>query len=310
MKLAILGRTETLLATATLALQRGHDIPLIWTSRAESSYLADTGAYEALARRCGAIYRNDLLINEPESVEIIAGLNCDAALSVNFMTLLKPSVLDGFRLGVLNAHAGDLPLYRGNACPNWAILNAESHVAMTVHLMTEILDAGPVVLKSYMAIDDRTYIEQIYDWIREITPGLMVQAVERMNEGTLKPQPQPVEPERILRTFPRRPEDGRLDWRWETERVLRLVRASSRPFGGAFCFLEGERRVTIWRADRYDYPCQFMAIPGQVCLKDGIYPVVACSDGMIRLTDVELDSSTRGPEAMKVIASSLRNRLT
>ena len=310
MRLAILGRTESLLATAELALQRGHEIPLIWTNRAEPFYLADESDFEALARRCGAIFRSDLLINEPESIETLSALNCDAALSINFITLLRASALDRFRLGVLNAHAGDLPRYRGNACPNWAILNAESHIAICIHLMTEVLDAGPVVLKSCMPIDDGCYIEDIYDWIRDITPGLLIRAVERLDDGTLQPHPQPLEPEHILRTFPRRPEDGRLDWQWETERVLRLVRASSRPFAGAFCFLEGERRVTIWRADRYAYPFRFLAVPGQVCLRDGVYPVVACSDGMIRLTDVEIDCSIRGTDAMNVIASSLRNRLT
>ena len=310
MKVAILGRTESLLATAELALRRGHEIPLIWTNRAEPFYLADESDFEALAERCGAIFRSDRRINESEAIETLAALNCDAALSINFIALLKASVLDRFRLGVLNAHAGDLPRYRGNACPNWAILNAESQIAISIHLMTEDLDAGPVVLKSYMPIDDGCYIEDIYDWIRDITPGLLIRAVEGLDDGTLQPHPQSVEPVHILRTFPRRPEDGRLDWQWETERVLRHVRASSRPFAGAFCFFEGERRVTIWRADRYAYPYRFQAVPGQVCVRDGVYPVVACADGMIRLTDVEIDGSIRGPEATNVIASSLRNRLT
>ena len=310
MKLAILGRTEFLLATAELALQRGHEIPLIWTNRAESFYLADENAFEALARRCGAIFRNDLLVNKPASIEILAALSCDAALSINCGTLLTAPVLDCFRLGVLNVHAGDLPRYRGNACPNWAILNGESHIAISIHLMIEDLDAGPVILKSHLPIDDRCYIEDIYDWIRNTSPELLLQAVEGLNDGTLQPHPQPIDPEQILRTFPRRPEDGRLDWQWETERVLRMVRASSRPFAGAFCFFKSERRVTIWRAERYAYPFQFLAVPGQVCLRDGIYPVIACSDGMIRLTDVEIDSFIRGPEAMKVLSSSLRNRLT
>ena len=34
-------------------------------------------------------------------------------------------VIDFFELGILNAHGGDLPRYRGNACQAWAIINGE-----------------------------------------------------------------------------------------------------------------------------------------------------------------------------------------
>ena len=244
------------------------------------------------------------------SVEMIARLDCDAALSRNFSTLLAATVLDCFRLGVLNVHAGDLPRYRGNACPNWAILNGEARIALTVHLMTEDLDAGPVIHKSYFSLDDECYIDHIYAWIRETAPGVLLHGVEGLNAGTLQPQPQSAEPKDILRTFPRRPEDSRIDWGWEAERVLRMVRASSRPLSGAFCFFENERRVTIWRAERYACLYRFMAVPGQVCLRDGIYPVIACSDGMVRLTDVEIDDVLRDNEALRALTSSLRNRLT
>ncbi len=116
----------------------------------------------------------------------------------------------------------------------------------------------------------------------------MVRSVEDLNEGTLKPEPQSADPDDVLRTFPRRPEDSRLDWSWSTERILRMIRASSHPFAGAISYLEGERRVTIWRAERHDYATRFLAVPGQVCLKSDEHPVIACADGMVRLTDVEV----------------------
>ena len=34
-------------------------------------------------------------------------------------------VISIFTLGILNAHGGDLPRYRGNACQAWAIINGE-----------------------------------------------------------------------------------------------------------------------------------------------------------------------------------------
>ena len=309
MQLAILGRSESLLASAEYALHRGHEIRVVWTNRAEPIYLATEKDFEHLADRCGAVFKCDVAINNRAGTEMLAGFGCDAALSMNYLTLLKPHVLDCFRLGVLNAHVGDLPRYRGNACPNWAILNGESHVAISIHLMTKQLDAGPLLVKSYMTLDDECYITDVYDWIRESTPNLLVNAAEHLDVGVLTPTPQTSDSRDILRTFPRRPEDSRLDWRWETNRVLRMVRASSHPFSGAFCYLEGARRVVVWRAERYVYATKFLAVPGQVCMRDKGCPVIACSDGMIRLTDFEVDGVVGVERAAKILAGSLRNRL-
>ena len=53
-------------------------------------------------------------------------VEADVVVSINFINVIpKSSFIGKFRFGVINAHAGDLPKYRGNACPNWAILNDE-----------------------------------------------------------------------------------------------------------------------------------------------------------------------------------------
>ena len=46
-----------------------------------------------------------------------------------------------------NAHAGDLPRYRGNACANWAIINGEDKVGLSIHKMDAGLDSGPIIQK-------------------------------------------------------------------------------------------------------------------------------------------------------------------
>ncbi|GAB1465742.1 hypothetical protein MASR2M54_12420 [Aliarcobacter cryaerophilus] len=51
--------------------------------------------------------------------------DCEIAVSLNYSSIISQNVIDLFPLGVLNAHGGDLPRYRGNACQAWAIINGE-----------------------------------------------------------------------------------------------------------------------------------------------------------------------------------------
>ena len=110
-----------------------------------------------------------------------------------------------------------------------------------------------------------------------------------------------------LRCYPRRPEDACINWQHPAAHIHRLVRASSRPFAGAFTSLEGNRKVTIWRADilRHDGP--FFAVPGQVCYSIGDDPVIATGEELLRLTELTIDGAVGSETAKKEIMSSLRN---
>ena len=213
--------------------------------------------------------------------------------------------MDAFEHGILNAHAGDLPRYRGNACPNWAILNFEACVGLTVHRMTEELDSGPFLVKTHFPLNEETYIGDIYAWLQTAIPLAFVEALDRLSGPGFVQQDATVRP---LRAYPRRPEDARIDWRAKTREILALVRASSRPFEGATTTIEGREIVRVFRASRFFPEFDFLAVPGQVCLANDGNPVIATGDGMIEIE--ECASPAGGSEPTKrAILRSLRNRL-
>lgn len=309
MRVAILGRTRLLLETARLLAGAGHKIALIGTCKAAEHDDIGPQDFEALSRVYGAGYFCDERINSQEILPLLGKAACDVAVSVNWLSIIGSEATSKFKHGILNAHAGDLPRYRGNACSNWAILNGEDHVGLCIHFMEpDRLDSGPVLLRDRYPLHDGTYIGDIYRWLGCRIPQMFVDAVNGLEKGLLQAIPQPQEPELSLRCYPRRPEDGRIDWRRSAQEIHRLVRASSRPFAGAFSFLEGERRVTIWRADIFEHPGPFCAVPGQILFRYKGDPLVACGDGVLRLTEVRLEGID-DETAKKEICRSLRNRL-
>jgi methionyl-tRNA formyltransferase len=310
MRVALIGRTSWLLEAGRRIAAAGHVVAVVWTCAAESFYDVKEADFAELARDCSADFVCDVEINSDQAVQRLRSYGCDLAVSVNWLTRLRPKVLGLFPMGVLNAHAGDLPRFRGNACPNWAILANEPHVGLCVHFMVEELDAGPILLRDRYPLTSSTYIGDVYDWLNERIPTLLAAGVDALATGTARPEQQPTEPQSELRAYPRRPEDARIDWSRSVERVMALIRASSRPFDGAFAFLEGSRKVTVWRATHARHAGQFLAVPGQVCFRIERDPVVACADGLIRLTDVALEGVGSSEQAKSEIGNSLRNRLT
>jgi UDP-4-amino-4-deoxy-L-arabinose formyltransferase/UDP-glucuronic acid dehydrogenase (UDP-4-keto-hexauronic acid decarboxylating) len=274
MKVAALGRTHWLLDAARRLHDAGHELTLVATAPGVPEYRADEEDFRAFAADAGATFALDEV---PET-------GAELAVSVNWPRLLTPEVIERFPRGIVNAHAGDLPRYRGNAAPNWAIINGEPEVVLTFHLMDESLDSGPVLRKTPFPIGARTTIGDVYAWLNAEIPQGFVDVVGGLEAGTLEARPQPADPALALRVPPRRPEDSELDWEQGAAELDRLVRASSEPFAGAFSFLQGER-ITVWRArpeaTRADAAVGELLEPRA----DGV--AVATGDGLLVLQDVE-----------------------
>lgn len=289
MKIAILGRTSMLVRTAWLLQKSGHQIVFVGTTKPAEFYDSGYSAFEELARECGAKYRQAGDINAEEYVADLSGCGAEIGISVNWPMLMGRAPISAFKFGVLNAHAGDLPRYRGNACPNWAIINDESHIGLCVHQMCpDQLDSGPVLARDTFFLSNDTYIEEVYSWLETAVPKLFLRAVEGIANGLLIPVPQPDDPALSLRCYPRRPEDARIQWQNPVKAIYRLVRASSRPFAGAFTFLEGQRRMIVWRALPAEVP-PFVAVPGQVMSLENGRIRVACGEGCLDIEEYELE---------------------
>jgi methionyl-tRNA formyltransferase len=172
--------------------------------------------------------------------------------------------------------------------------------------MIEELDSGPYIVKRYLKIDEDTYITEVYEWLRKTIPDAFTEAVGLLDDCAFTNQETGV---RILRTFPRKPEDSKIEWSLGTRHILANVRASSRPFTGSFCYLnEMNFRVVIFRASRYEPDFDFNAIPGQVCLLSEGLPVVATGDGMVIIEECSVEGLD-AEDSRKLVARSLRNRL-
>ncbi len=90
------------------------------------------------------------------SVELLATYRPDVLLLSSYLYVLTDPVLEAFPNRILNVHASDLarrgpdgrPLYPGLRAVRMAILAGEEETRATVHLVTERLDEGPILLRS------------------------------------------------------------------------------------------------------------------------------------------------------------------
>lgn len=232
--------------------------------------------------------------------------NVDALLllAAGWYHLVPRSLRKRFPLGCVGFHASLLPRYRGGAPLNWALLNGEREAGMSLFELSDNTDEGDLYGQKAFPIGEDDTIADLLDRAEEAALSLVSECIPGILQGRLRPSPQHGAPSYCLQRFP---EDGLIDWSCDSTRILRLIRATTHPYPGAYTFLEG-RRLVIWQATPPQRDVQIFGTPGQIAsLFNRNYVAVVAGTGHIVIVEAEFED---GSDAMNVLAHSHNKRLT
>ena len=299
MRIAVLGRTRFLLDTIHAVRSAGHEVSLIGTCQESPDDGVTIADFEKTARQIGCSFFADHRINSDEILSLLSAACADVALSVNWLTVFQTNAVGAFRFGVLNAHFGELPRYRGNACPNWAIIAGEKRIGLCIHFMKPgELDSGDILVQDAYPLTDSTTVGEFYAFAHRRVPEMFVEAVNKLANEKFEAVSQSQNPSHALRCYPRIPSDSLIHWELTPTKLSALIRASSEPLGGAYTYWNGEKLV-VWRAKVGSHACPNHTMLGQVLWRDpqSGEVAVAASDGVLILQEVSMEGKPRVPAA-------------
>ena len=301
--LVAIGRSSLLLHTIRHLANRGFSIRGIITDEQYPEYGVGVDDFRDVSRELNASFLTTKSIT-PHVLSTVRdwlseGGTETAGISANWRFIVPEAMLNLFSMGVLNVHIGSLPDFKGNATANWSILSGESSTYVNVHRMAVELDAGDIIARQVVPINSSTYVGEILATAESATPALFELALSRLvaNPAYCEASNGP----EGSRCFPRLPEDGLINWNDSAESILRLVRATSHPYPGAYTYYNG-RHMMIWKARPALIDQPFLAVAGHVLNADSASGVltVACGDGAVLIEDFEFqdgnvtDSGPRG----------------
>jgi methionyl-tRNA formyltransferase len=218
--------------------------------------------------------------------EIVTDLAPDAVVVSSYHRIVPADLLS--RCPFVNVHYAPLPRYRGRATVNWAIINGEPSVAISIHCLVAALDAGGVLYQEHLPIGLHDTVTDLYERLNEVQRRALADAVARRIAGD---EGKPQEESEASYGCTRTPEDGEIAWSDPTIDVYRLIRALTAPFPGAYSYL-GLRRLWIRRAEPVAEPDRFDGrVPGRVVGRsagEGWVDVLT-GDGVVRLHEVQVD---------------------
>ena len=246
-----------------------------------------------LARRHGvATYTPQRL--DASWIERIRAMRPAVIYSFYYRNLLPDEALRTAPLGAYNLHGSLLPAYRGRAPVNWMLANGEHEAGVTLHHMVARADAGDVVGQRSISIDDTDTALTLYRKLVPLGVALLTEMHPLIVQGRAPRRAQDLS--RGSYFGRRRPEDGRIDWRWPARRIFNLVRAVTHPYPGAFCSLGG-RKLWVWESEIAQEAGRRGAAGEIVSAAGGGAVEVAAGEGSLLITRAQFDGAPEGAAA-------------
>lgn len=226
------------------------------------------------------VYQPESLKDE-EFMSVLRTLDPELIAVVAYGRILPGQVLDYPKYGCVNVHSSILPLYRGAAPMQRAIMDGHTETGVTTMYMERGLDTGDILEMRITPIGEDDNFEDIHDRLAEMGAELLPHTVAGLAAGTIVPTPQ--DGERACYAEKITKEDCVIDFTESAKQVHDRIRGLS-PIPLAFTKLSGKLLKAV-RSQIVKSEGNY-GTPGQVIdLSDGRIHV-ACGEGVIALTQV------------------------
>jgi methionyl-tRNA formyltransferase len=219
-------------------------------------------------------------LNAPESLAYLADLDLDIILVVSFGQILREPVLNLPRHGCMNVHSSLLPRFRGASPITNAILNRDSVTGVTFMRMDKGLDTGGVFCTLRYPLIGNEYSDDLEKALGRFAAEHIVEVVDRIVSGKMKPVPQNHQEAVITRKIKK--QDGAIDWSLAAEDVEARIRAYH-PWPGAYFVAANPERCSTIKVTAARVIGDRHGTPGRILQADRHGWVVACGRGAIEL---------------------------
>lgn len=299
MKIIFMGTPDFSVGTLEALVEAGHEVCLAVTQpdkpKGRGKEMQFTPVKEAAVRLGIPVYQ-PRRVREVECVEELRKYQADVMVVVAFGQILPEEILEMTPYGCINVHASLLPKYRGAAPIQWSIISGEQVTGVTTMQMDAGLDTGDMLLKTEVEITAEETGESLHDKLAQAGASLCVETLERLQEGTLKPEKQGESPTPYAKMLDKKM--GNIDWTRPAAEIERLVRGLN-SWPSAYTHWD-KKVMKIWKAKVVSQTDGDATVdgmkkttPGTVAAVEKERFLVQTGDGLLAVEELQIPGKKR-----------------
>ena len=128
-----------------------------------------------------------VVYNKPLNIELLKKIKPDFIISYNYKFIIKQGIINYMKNNIINLHISLLPWNRG-AHPNvWSFLE-DTPKGVTIHIIDEGIDTGPILVQKEVYIDESTEtLKSSYDKLHKEIQELFKRSWNDIKNNKLRP---------------------------------------------------------------------------------------------------------------------------
>jgi methionyl-tRNA formyltransferase len=216
-------------------LSVGHDVVGVYTrpDRSAGRGLAKSPTpVKLFAEQQGLPVFTPRILDPAIEPDRMVAANADVFVVVAYGRILPAELLAVPPMGVVNVHPSLLPMYRGPSPVVTAILDGQRQTGVTVMLLDEGMDTGPVLAQSPpIVLTGNERAGELQGRLFEEGAAMLPAVLDGLEDVTIVATPQDDSKATVTRLLAR--SDGEIDWSLPAEQIDRMIRAYD-PWPGTF----------------------------------------------------------------------------
>jgi len=225
-------------------------------------------------------------LQSPQAVAYLTHLQPDLIIVAAFGQYLPKSILALPTYGCLNLHPSLLPCWRGPAPVASAIYQGDAETGVSLILMDEGLDTGPIIAQQALSIQQDHTTQTLTKQLSTVASSLLCDTLPDYLAGNLQPQPQNHHHATLSVKLCK--QDGHISWKYSSDFIQRHIRAMIPwPIGWTDSLIG---RIRIFSAETFSmtHSLTHSLTPGTIYRhQHNVY--VATGDGLLGLGLVQLE---------------------
>ena len=241
MRLVVAGTPDTALPSLLALLDSRHEVVAVVTrpdARSGRGRALTPSPVKQAALEHGLEVLTPATPREPEFLDRLRALAPDCCPVVAYGALVPRAALDVPVRGWVNLHFSLLPAWRGAAPVQRALMAGDEVTGATTFVLEEGLDTGPVLGTLTEGVRPDDTAGTLLARLAHAGAGLLVATMDGLEDGSLRPVPQPAEG--VSHAPKLTTDEAEVRWGLPAHVVDRHVRGCT-PAPGAWTTFRGER---------------------------------------------------------------------
>lgn len=205
--------------------------------------LQQTPVKEAAVRLNLTVFQPEKLSGSQELADVMA-LQPDLIVTAAYGQFLPTKLLEAAKIAAINVHGSLLPKYRGGAPIQYAVLNGDSEIGITIMHMAKKMDAGDMIEQASIPIEASDDTGTLFDKLSYVGRDLLLKTLPSIIDQTAPRTPQ--DKAQVTFAYNITKEQEQLDIEQPATQLVNQIRAL-RPQPGAWLPINGQR-TKLWQA--------------------------------------------------------------